>query len=280
MADLERLIEAWRRSLAAFGVGPDELAELESHLRDDVDRLRREGISDERALEQATARLGPPQALAAEFARTAAPARWLPLPVTAGALGVLALLLAGVLLDRLLTGRVSVLLAAHLLTVTVGYSTTLAVGVLAAAYVLRRTQGDLSPGQTHGLARGLAVLNGAAGALTAIGFVLGGVWAQEHLGRFWTWDPREIGAVCVLAWDVLLCVLILRRLCADSLAVLLGLAGSALTYLAWFGAVSLSAGTYGRGSVAAAHTVVLLVHVVFFCAGLVQARRLARGATA
>src|SRR5262245_19541406 len=98
MSDLERRLEAWRRAASASGLDADGLDELESHLRDEVRQQTQAGHAEDRAFELAVERLGAPQTLAAEFARAGVPRAglWLPLPVTAGVLGVLALLLAGV----------------------------------------------------------------------------------------------------------------------------------------------------------------------------------------
>jgi ABC-type transport system involved in cytochrome c biogenesis permease subunit len=30
-----------------------------------------------------------------------------------------------------------------------------------------------------------------------VGVVLGGWWAADNLGRFWGWDPKEIGGLSV-----------------------------------------------------------------------------------
>src|SRR6516225_6987315 len=82
MPELESGIREWKRSLIlAFG-GPGEIVEeLESHLREEIDRMRQAGHGPEAALAAAQAKLGRPVDLAAEYARVAPPARWLPIPV-------------------------------------------------------------------------------------------------------------------------------------------------------------------------------------------------------
>ena len=72
MPDIERRLADWRRALAeTAGCSDDVLDELESHLRDEVERLVQTGEPEERALDLALSRLGPPQALGAEFAKLA-----------------------------------------------------------------------------------------------------------------------------------------------------------------------------------------------------------------
>jgi ABC-type transport system involved in cytochrome c biogenesis permease subunit len=38
--------------------------------------------------------------------------------------------------------------------------------------------------------------------LTAIGTILGGIWADQSWGRFWGWDPKENGALLIVLWLV------------------------------------------------------------------------------
>jgi hypothetical protein len=275
MSEWERRLEAWRQAARQSGLDADALDELESHLRDEMQQQVRAGHPELRAFELAVERLGAPQALAAEFARAgAAPALWLPLALTAGVLAVLSVLVAGVMLDRLLMGTMTALLAAHVYAAIVGYTLTFGGGFLAFVYVLRRTRSDLDPGRTRSLSHGLALLNGAAAVMTALAFLLGGVWARQNLGQFWEGDPREVGAVCALAWNVLLCAVLVRRLLPQGVAVLLGLVGNVIGYCAWFVANS------PAGSMRATHAVVILAHLAVLGVGLAQARWLTRRASA
>ncbi len=36
-----------------------------------------------------------------------------------------------------------------------------------------------------------------------VGTVLGGLWADDSWGRFWGWDPKENGALMIVAWNAL-----------------------------------------------------------------------------
>lgn len=68
--DLNRAIADWRHHLdQSPACRADDLDELESHLRDAVEQLRAVGLSDAEALLVATRRVGPCQALEAEFAK-------------------------------------------------------------------------------------------------------------------------------------------------------------------------------------------------------------------
>src|SRR5271156_4587991 len=112
MSELERSIEQWRRTLAGNpSLTADAIAELESHLRDEVQRLRETGLEPARAVALAVEKLGTPQALAREFTKVAPEpiAPWWPMRVVVGAAALLALLLVALLMTRCLDGRMEVL---------------------------------------------------------------------------------------------------------------------------------------------------------------------------
>lgn len=68
MPDLEKRIAEWRKRMAAGGVKtPAVLDELESHLREEIEQQMRVGANEERALANATQKIGPADALKAEF---------------------------------------------------------------------------------------------------------------------------------------------------------------------------------------------------------------------
>lgn len=79
MFDLDQAIMRWRRQMAASGVKvPQVLDELESHVRDAVERQVRFGESEPVAFEAAIQELGPPRPLKVEFAKLRYRS-WLPL---------------------------------------------------------------------------------------------------------------------------------------------------------------------------------------------------------
>jgi hypothetical protein len=68
MFDLEQSIAEWRRQMIDAGIkSPVPLDELESHLREELDRRIRSGEGTGRAFEKAVAQFGKFQALKAEF---------------------------------------------------------------------------------------------------------------------------------------------------------------------------------------------------------------------
>jgi hypothetical protein len=68
MFNLEKAIVEWRRQMSAGGIKtPVPLIELESHLRDDVERQMRLGLSEQQAFEISARRIGQANKLEAEF---------------------------------------------------------------------------------------------------------------------------------------------------------------------------------------------------------------------
>jgi hypothetical protein len=72
MFDLEKEIERWRGEMAATGVAPEVLLELEEHLREDLDRRARLAITGD-IFRAALQQMGNPAALGNEFALIATP---------------------------------------------------------------------------------------------------------------------------------------------------------------------------------------------------------------
>ena len=68
MPDLEKQIAEWRRQMLAAGIKtPVPLEELESHLREDVERQIQLGMSAQEAFDAAVERVGQASALKSEF---------------------------------------------------------------------------------------------------------------------------------------------------------------------------------------------------------------------
>jgi hypothetical protein len=73
MYNLDTSIKAWRRQMLSAGLrNPLVLDELESHLREDVQRRMQSGLGAEQAFESAVRCIGQPDALQNEFAKSAA----------------------------------------------------------------------------------------------------------------------------------------------------------------------------------------------------------------
>jgi len=74
MFDLDQAISNWRKQMAAGGIKPsDVLDELESHLREDVERRIRGGATAERAFREAVVQVGTAGQIQPEFAKVSRP---------------------------------------------------------------------------------------------------------------------------------------------------------------------------------------------------------------
>ncbi len=71
MFNLEKSIQIWKRQLRRSPAFEDgDIAELESHLRDEMERLKAEGLSEEEAFYKATKTFGEPDPIADEMYKT------------------------------------------------------------------------------------------------------------------------------------------------------------------------------------------------------------------
>ena len=71
MFELEKAIRSWKKEfLKQETVEDGFIAELESHLRDEIDGLKEKGLSDESAFNEAAARIGRPEAIGGDYWKT------------------------------------------------------------------------------------------------------------------------------------------------------------------------------------------------------------------
>jgi len=216
----------------ALGNKPGVMEEWGNRLREDVQRLGRSDQPPGVAWEKALARLGAPGQLAAEFAKVSpAPAFWLPARIIPIAVFAVAASVACLLAAR----PAELLLATHVLAITVGYVTAFAIGALAAWSILSRAISGWDARRANALRSSVWKLALAGLILTVVGLLLGGLWAQEKLGRFWGWDLRQVGVVSVVAWYCLT-LLCLRLSRVGGLAeMVMGVVGNGVVYMSWFG---------------------------------------------
>jgi ABC-type transport system involved in cytochrome c biogenesis permease subunit len=124
-----------------------------------------------------------------------------------------------------------------------GYGWCIVASLLAHLYLVKtafgKTADDLLP-----YIKTIALI---ALLFTAVGTILGGIWADQSWGRFWGWDPKENGALLIVLW--LLWALHarisgnLKRIpYVTAIAAL-----SVIVALAWFGVNLLSVGLHSYG---------------------------------
>ena len=101
------------------------------------------------------------------------------------------------------------------------------------------------------------------------------LWTRQNWGRYWGWDPKEIGGLCASAWLVALVVMQRYGRLRDRAVMLLGIGGSTVVSLAWFGG-NLWDNHWrlrAHGSETAWLLAVLLgIHLVFLVMGMTPAR--------
>ncbi|HEV8523546.1 MAG TPA: cytochrome c biogenesis protein CcsA [Terriglobales bacterium] len=247
MHNLEQRIAEWRKlTMAKSGVPPETMDELENHLRETTEELVQSGLPEPEAFQRAVKQLGTAPAIASEFQKLDEPT-WVPVKVAIGTGVVVALALAIVLIARLDAGRTSFLLASHVFTVSLGYTITFLIGGLGICFVGQRCFSDFSPSRLRSLTRITFILGCIAASLTVVAVVLGMVWAKAEWGRYWAWDPKEIGGFSVVAW--LACFLFTHRFAGGGARGLLVMSvlGNIVVGLAWFGA-NLLGGTHRYGT--------------------------------
>jgi hypothetical protein len=71
MFDLEQSVATWRQEMLAAGIKtPRPLEELEMHLREEIERQMKSGLSGQRALEISAQKIGQPRELKSEFKKS------------------------------------------------------------------------------------------------------------------------------------------------------------------------------------------------------------------
>ncbi len=144
-------------------------------------------------------------------------------------------------------------LATHVVTVTIGYSSTFVAGFLAILYVLRGAfTRSLSADTGSVLARMVYGIVCFATLFSFIGTVLGGIWADQSWGRFWGWDPKENGALIIVLWNALILHARWAGLIRERGLMNMAIFGNIVTGWSWFGVNMLGIGLHSYGFMDAA----------------------------
>ena len=150
-------------------------------------------------------------------------------------------------------------LATHVTCVTFGYAATYVAGLVGVVYLilslgapnLLKTPVPAVGGKPADLGKVVGyILYGIvclAALLSFTGTVLGGIWADQSWGRFWGWDPKENGAVLIVAWNALILHARWGGLVKDRGVAVLTLVGNMITTWSWFGTNQLGIGLHAYG---------------------------------
>ena len=235
MFDLESSLSEWRRQMRSAGLNAGRgLDELESHLREEISALKSAGTAEAEAFEQAVAHLGSPQSVCTEFNKLRVGHIWA-VKIGSGVWLAAILAVAGWLVRRLMVGRLDLVLGAHVLSITAGYGGAMLLGAFGMLYVVWGRSGRLSPARRQSLIRAVHRFLPVAAGLVITGLFLGMLWSRQNWGRYWDWDPKEIGGLGASAWLAIWVVLQRYGRLRDRAVMLLGIGGSTVVTLAWLG---------------------------------------------
>ncbi len=134
-------------------------------------------------------------------------------------------------------------LATHVLCITAGYGWCILTSLLAHTWLARKALGKetntlIAPTKTMAL---IALL------FTAVGTILGGIWADQSWGRFWGWDPKENGALLIVLWLIWALHASISGHLKRTAYMAAMAALSVIVALAWFGVNLLGTGLHSYG---------------------------------
>lgn len=272
MHNLDNLILEWRKKAGTLNVSAETLDELETHLRETTEQFVRSGMPLKIAFERAVAELGTMPGISSEFQKLDQ-SIWLPVKLAIGATAVtalVALVMAIAVIGRNDSGATSLLLATHVFMIILGYSMTLLIGGLGICFVSQRCFADFSTSRLQSIGRVSFTLSGVALLLTTVGVILGMAWAKITWGRFWGWDAREIGGLCVTVW--LVTYLLAHRFFKNSARGILTISmlGNIVVTVAWFGPQVKGLHQYGAFSQSML-LMAVMANIVFFAIGYCRA---------
>ena len=139
-------------------------------------------------------------------------------------------------------------LSTHVVTITLGYSSTFVAGSLAMIYILRGFFTQSLDIKTSNTIAGMVYKTVCFSTFFSfVGTILGGFWADQSWGRFWGWDPKENGALLIILWNVLILHAKIAGYIKNQGLMLLAVFGNVVTAFSWFGVNILSVGLHSYG---------------------------------
>jgi ABC-type transport system involved in cytochrome c biogenesis permease subunit len=138
-------------------------------------------------------------------------------------------------------------LGTHVVTITIGYSSTFVAGMLGHVFIFRRLVGKLDKPTSKALTQMTYGIICFCLLFSFVGTILGGIWADQSWGRFWGWDPKENGALLLVLWHSIVLHARLGGYARDRGIAVMAVFGNIICSLAWFGVNMLGIGlhTYG-----------------------------------
>lgn len=167
-------------------------------------------------------------------------------------------------------------LTTHVLVITAGYAGVIASGVTGHIFLVRRIRRPYDRAVHQTTFRTMLVLGVAGLALTFLGTILGGVWADQSWGRFWGWDPKENGALLIILWSSIALHARLSRWVSQNGFAAAAIIGVPVVFFSWLGVNLMGVGLHSYGFTAGsfwALVIVVAAEITFAIAAWILADR-------
>jgi hypothetical protein len=231
MPSLEQLISNWRAAMRK-NLDAESLEELEHHLRDAIADQIEAGKPPEEAFQNAEKQLGGGEAIQTEFNKVQIADWWA--MKACFVFTILIVSLATILMVRVSGRPYGAWLGTHVAAVTIGFFATYMAGGLGIAFVAERCFAGFAAGRIQAAARAAITYSGVAAVFTAIGTILAMIWAKQAWGRYWAWDPKEVGAFGILVWQILFYLGGKSHLLPPRAVMTLAIFGNMVVSFGWF----------------------------------------------
>lgn len=157
-------------------------------------------------------------------------------------------------------------LSLHVFTIASGFCVLILASLFAHVMLAFRALKKESPAEMPKILFGML---GVGFAISALGTLLGGFWADVAWGRFWGWDPKENGALLVLLWVLIVMHLKAGKLASWKTLEVLSALLSVVIAFCLFGVNLLGVGLHSYGY--SPHLLVAFISFVVFDMGMVSA---------
>jgi ABC-type transport system involved in cytochrome c biogenesis permease subunit len=136
----------------------------------------------------------------------------------------------------------------HVQTVTIGYAATFLAAALGIVYIvaglLFRSFNADSRKIVSKMLYGVVCF---AMLFSFFGTTAGGIWADQSWGRFWGWDPKENGAILIVAWNAIILHARWAGIIRERGLAVLAVLGAIVTIWSYFGTNMMGVGLHSYG---------------------------------
>ncbi len=140
-------------------------------------------------------------------------------------------------------------LATHVTIINVGYAAGMLGGAIAHIFIVGKLFGFKRDDKLFykNITRMVYGIICFALVFSAIGTVLGGIWANYSWGRFWGWDPKENGALLIVLWNLAILHSRMGGYIRDLGINMAAVFGGMVVAFSWFGVNLLGVGLHAYG---------------------------------